>query len=202
MSKRYLIASISTFLLAIVLAISPIAAMTSQASSNSVSPFEVCLVEADSPYSLPKMNAIEGSGQGLSTYSSARSSLPLRYDLRDRGNVTSIKDQNLFGTCWAFAAIASFESALLEQGRASATNLDLSEMQLAYFTDWLANAGEADALGAPNQRHRRHHRGRGSIRQQIEKPCELCRERLVRISSDQLRVGPERHLVARSQPSD
>ncbi len=151
MSKRYLIASISTFLLAIVLAISPIAAMTSQASSNSVSPFEVCLVEADSPYSLPKMNAIEGSGQGSSTYSSARSSLPLRYDLRDRGNVTSIKDQNLFGTCWAFAAIASFESALLEQGRASAANLDLSEMQLAYFTDWLANAGEADALGAPDQ---------------------------------------------------
>lgn len=152
MSRRYLIASISTFLLAIVLAISPIAAMTSQAASNGVSPFEVRLIESDSPYSLPKVNTIDDAdAPSSSLYGSSRSTLPLRYDLRDRNNVTSVKDQNVFGTCWSFAAIAAFESALLQQGRASAANLDLSEMQLAYFTDWLANESEAEALGAPDQ---------------------------------------------------
>ncbi len=152
MRRRYFIASIGAFILSIALAISPLAALTSQASSQSVSPFEASLIEPDSPYSLPKTNMIGTStDQGLGLLRSSRSSLPIRYDLRDTNDVTSIKDQNTFGTCWAFSAIAAFESALLQQGRANASDLDLSEMQVAYFTDWLSNASEAQALGAPGQ---------------------------------------------------
>jgi len=43
---------------------------------------------------------------------SARS-LPATYDLRPLGRVTSVKDQNPYGTCWAFASLGSLESCLL-----------------------------------------------------------------------------------------
>jgi len=35
---------------------------------------------------------------------------PASYDLRALGHVTPIRNQNPFGTCWAFAACASMES--------------------------------------------------------------------------------------------
>jgi len=43
----------------------------------------------------------------------ARGTLPATYDLRTLGKVTSVKDQNPHGTCWAFASLASLESCLL-----------------------------------------------------------------------------------------
>ena len=39
--------------------------------------------------------------------------LPSTYDLRPLGRVTSVKDQNPYGTCWSFAACGSLESCLL-----------------------------------------------------------------------------------------
>jgi C1A family cysteine protease len=39
--------------------------------------------------------------------------IPASYDLRVRGKVTSVKDQDPYGTCWAFAALGSLESCLL-----------------------------------------------------------------------------------------
>ena len=56
--------------------------------------------------------------------------LPPSYDLRDYGYVTSVKDQNPYGTCWAFGAMASLESSLLKAGKGTK---DLSEWHLAYF---------------------------------------------------------------------
>lgn len=38
---------------------------------------------------------------------------PASYDLRAAGRVSAVKDQSPFGTCWAFAAVSSLESALL-----------------------------------------------------------------------------------------
>ena len=47
--------------------------------------------------------------------------------------ITSVKNQNPYGTCWAFSFIAASESSIIREGLAD-TNLDLSEWQLAYFT--------------------------------------------------------------------
>lgn len=60
-------------------------------------------------------------------------SLPLSYDLRDYGRVTSVKDQGPLGTCWAFAFCAAAESNLITQGLTD-SSIDLSEAHLAYFT--------------------------------------------------------------------
>ncbi len=60
--------------------------------------------------------------------------IPTKYDLRNvngKSYVTSIKNQNPYGTCWAHAAIGAIESNMLMQGLGEA---DLSEMHLAWFT--------------------------------------------------------------------
>ena len=43
----------------------------------------------------------------------ADSDLPVSYDLRDYGRVPPIREQNPWGTCWAFAALSSVESNYL-----------------------------------------------------------------------------------------
>ena len=53
---------------------------------------------------------------------------PAAYDLRTLGRVTTVKNQDPFGTCWTFAALGSLESGLMP-----GENLDLSEWHLAYY---------------------------------------------------------------------
>ena len=55
------------------------------------------------------------------------------FDLRAQGTVTPVKQQNPFGACWGFSAIAAAESSLLASGMARPDDLDLSEKHLAYF---------------------------------------------------------------------
>lgn len=59
--------------------------------------------------------------------------LPEHYDARDAGVVTSVKNQNPFGSCWSFAFCAAAESSLISQGYADNT-IDLSESHLVWFT--------------------------------------------------------------------
>ena len=57
-------------------------------------------------------------------------SLPASYDGRTAGVVSSVKDQNPFGTCWAFSAVAMAESAYMRLYNKEA---DLSERHLVEF---------------------------------------------------------------------
>lgn len=62
------------------------------------------------------------------------SALPSSYDLRNRNIITSIKDQGVSGSCWAFAAIKSMESYLLLKNTNTPKNIDLSENHLSWYT--------------------------------------------------------------------
>ena len=60
----------------------------------------------------------------------ASEGLPQRYDLREEGAVTPARNQGRYGDCWAFAAMAALESAILKQdvdSSVTAQTLDLSE---------------------------------------------------------------------------
>ncbi|MCF0145015.1 MAG: hypothetical protein HUJ73_00360, partial [Eubacterium sp.] len=67
--------------------------------------------------------------------------LPDKLDLRDRGVVPEVREQNPFGTCWGFAAIGATEISILsdlgmtvqEFKDLAGTDLDLSERHLAWF---------------------------------------------------------------------
>ena len=71
----------------------------------------------------------DGTDNGIN----AEEPLPSSYSSVDAGNVTPVRDQGPFGTCWAFSTIAAIESSLLAHGQAQVDTLDLSERQLAYF---------------------------------------------------------------------
>ena len=53
--------------------------------------------------------------------------LPSRWDSREKGWVSSVKSQGSFGTCWAFASLATLETQLLRKGLAEP---DFSEKNL------------------------------------------------------------------------
>ena len=59
---------------------------------------------------------------------SARVAFPSAYTIP---NVTGVRNQNPYGTCWAFAAFASLESTVLRAG--TMPNPDFSERHLAWF---------------------------------------------------------------------
>ena len=55
---------------------------------------------------------------------------PASYDLRELGFVTPVRNQNPYGSCWTFGALASLESTSLKlRGK----ELDLSERYMMYF---------------------------------------------------------------------
>ena len=70
--------------------------------------------------------------------------IPNSYSAVSENQVTSVKNQNPNGTCWAFSAINSVEASLImNSDKYTNTNLDLSERHLAYFFYHTA----ADPLG-------------------------------------------------------
>lgn len=94
---------------------------------------------------------------GVDTY--ANSQLPSAFDLRDMGGtsyVTPVKNQNPWGTCWAFSAVSALESSLLMQGAGSADPqaqdyVDLSELFVSGFSRMEVPAETLARIGASSQ---------------------------------------------------
>ncbi|MGN0490477.1 lectin like domain-containing protein [Ruminococcus sp.] len=76
-------------------------------------------------------------------------SLPSKYNLADNNLVTKVKNQNPYGTCWAFSAISSLESSLVKSGNAD-SSVDLSEKHLIWFNYNGADNSEDKSLYAGN----------------------------------------------------
>lgn len=58
--------------------------------------------------------------------------LPAKYNLADSNLVSGVRNQNPYGTCWAFSTLASLESNLIKSGNAD-SSVDLSEKHLIWF---------------------------------------------------------------------
>ncbi len=75
------------------------------------------------------------SNTGKTSFSLKKAAdIPSAYDLRTKNAVTSIKDQGVTGSCWAFAAIKSMESNQIVKEKATADSIDLSENHLSWYT--------------------------------------------------------------------
>ncbi len=85
--------------------------------------------------------------------------IPTKYDLRERGRVSQIRDQGSYGTCWAFAATSALESSLMPEESLlfSVDHMTMSNsfhvnqydggeytMGMAYLAGWQGPVYEAD----------------------------------------------------------
>ena len=66
-------------------------------------------------------------------FKNTKNKLPAKYNLADENEVSSVQEQSPYGTCWAFSSLASMESNFLKKNK-TATDIDLSEKHLVYFT--------------------------------------------------------------------
>ena len=64
---------------------------------------------------------------------SSRTALPSRWDSREQGWVSPVKDQRSVGACWAFAAYATLETQLLKAGKGE---WDFSEKNMVNLHGW------------------------------------------------------------------
>ncbi len=70
--------------------------------------------------------------------------LPSSFSQKDLGIVTSVKVQNPWGTCWAFACTSAAETSILNgQGDDKDSSLDLSEKHLVWFSTHPLVSGES-----------------------------------------------------------
>ena len=89
---------------------------------------------------------------------------PATFDLHDAGKLSLVRDQGRYGTCWAFASLASLESGLLPGAAADCSENNLahragfalgydgggnSYMAAAYLLRWDGPVAEADDPYAP-----------------------------------------------------
>lgn len=76
----------------------------------------------------------------------ANETFPSSFDSRKNNLITSVKDQNPYGTCWSFSFSGSMEAGAIRDGLATKGSIDLAERHLSYFA---CNSGY-DALDNSN----------------------------------------------------
>ncbi|MBR4530175.1 MAG: hypothetical protein IKO80_07850, partial [Lachnospiraceae bacterium] len=59
---------------------------------------------------------------------------PTSYNLFETGMLPAVRNQNPYNTCWAFASLGAVETDLIMDGTVDKDEIDLSELQLAYYT--------------------------------------------------------------------
>ena len=72
------------------------------------------------------------TGEGPEKSLEPKAAFPEKFDLRDKGAVTSVKLQNPYATCWSFGAIGAAESSLISD-KFEDNAVDLSEKHLVWF---------------------------------------------------------------------
>ncbi|MFA5415251.1 MAG: lectin like domain-containing protein [Methanoregula sp.] len=92
---------------------------------------------ADADITDPEVSNILTSG------SAGQSTFPPRYDLREQGRMTPVRDQDPWGTCWAFATFGSLESTLMSTTPAP----DFSEKNLVNLAGFALPAPPQDYGG-------------------------------------------------------
>ena len=95
----------------------------------------------------------------------ASGAAPASFDLRDAGKLSLVRDQGRYGTCWAFASLASLESSLLPGAATDYSENNLAQrsgfalgydsggnsfMAAAYLLRWDGPVAEADDPYAPD----------------------------------------------------
>ncbi|MDE6518950.1 MAG: hypothetical protein K2K91_00600 [Ruminococcus sp.] len=82
--------------------------------------------------------SVDGTTQQLPTISPLKEyvnikgssdNLPEKFDLRDMGKMSPIRNQTGYGTCWVHSAVASAETSIID----SKPDIDLSEFHTAYY---------------------------------------------------------------------
>lgn len=79
---------------------------------------------------------------------SASVTLPEAYnnDINNVSYVTPVKSQGEYGNCWAFATVACCEADAIKNHGASPSEIDLSELHLAYFAYNASREGTGDTV--------------------------------------------------------
>lgn len=107
------------------------AQLMKQADFNKVLPRNIAAVRQQ--FIVPYMRKTESKNRYLITNGGnyikpvIQTAFPIKFDWRDKGAITDVKDQNPYGTCWAFSLTAAIESTyLIETGE----SVNLAEQDL------------------------------------------------------------------------
>ena len=99
----------------------------------SVSGFSLSAPRMDAMASIEKNELIlvppKGGISGGTSFKRSSENLPESFDIRSMNRNTEVKDQGVYGTCWAFSSAASGESSVMN----SNPNVNLSELHTSYY---------------------------------------------------------------------